>query len=66
MSKGQGKPVKLSIANYHRVAALRQGGLNLESMNDVIGRALDALEETPHAKGVKRPKAERPEAQEAR
>ena len=62
MSKGNGKPIKVSTANYHRISALRQGGLNLESMNDVIGRALDALEEIPHAKGVKRPKAERPEA----
>ncbi len=68
MSKGNGKPLKLSIANYHRVKALRYGGLKLESMNDVVGRALDSLEaEAPHAQGVKRTKAtKRPSAEEAK
>ena len=56
-----GKQVNLQNATYHKLVALRKG---MDTFTDVIERLLDEEEETPHAKGVKRPKAERPEAQE--
>jgi len=59
-----GKMVRVSNKDHARLKALREGGTDAEYLGNVITRLLDKEEETPHAQGVKRPKAERPEAQE--
>jgi len=61
-----GKMVRVSNKDHARLKALRLGGMGAETLGDVITRLLDKEEETPHAKGVKRPRAERPEAEEVR